>query len=257
MKKLILPVIAVTMVVGCTPHGKWSPYSTFNRGSALELQEATRQASMAKTPQQALAYYEAVYNNNPRDEVVAITYAKELRKAGFPERGIKVLERKYSGNPSQEVVLEYMKNYIATGRFDSAEKQLKIRIAREAEDYRDEMVQNYLAAVRHARVQKIIEPERPDFGEPQGNPQYHNLLGVIYDAQGKREKAEVEFRNALSRWDGEKGVVENNLALCLANQGKLEEAMTIISKAFVDAPERPQVARNLEIITALYKGEKN
>lgn len=256
MKKVILPLIAVTMVAGCTPHGKWSPYSVFNRGSAMELQQASRQAAVAKSPQQALGYYEVVYANNPKDEAVATAYAQALRNAGFAQRGIKILDDHYDADSSPEAVLEYIKGHIASGQFGAAENLIQARIAADTQDEKDKMVDEYLSAVRHARIQKIIEPERPNFDQPQGNPQYHNLLGVIYDAQGEQAKAEVEFRNALSRWDGEAGVVENNLALNLANQGKVKEAMTVISRAFVAAPDRPQVARNLEIITSLYKGQK-
>ncbi len=257
IKKLSLALIALALVTACTPHGKVTPFSKntlFNFRSPIDLKEAKRQASIYKNAQKELSYYEVAYNKSPEDDEIALAYAQALRQAGFANRSIVVLEKHYrKWGGSQEIALEYIKAHISAGEFDEAKTLLKKRIAYDALNQQKDIKQEYLAAVREARIQKTIEPERPNFEAPQGDPEYHNLLGVIYDATGHSDKAEIELRNALDRWEGDPGVVENNLALALANQGKLEEAVRFISKAFVAAPDRPQVVRNLEIISALSK----
>lgn len=259
MKKLIIPILMAATLGGCTPHGKGTPFSKwplFSNRATAQLENASRQASLAKSPQQALSYYETVYNKYNDEELVAVAYAKALRTSGFPARSIKVLDPHYgSKKVSQEAVIEYIKAHIAAGDYIQAQQLAQARIIFESGDAQKDAKEEYLESVRQARIQKMIEPERPAFNTHQGDPELHNLLGIIYDAQGESEKAEAELRSALSRWQGDRGLVENNLALALAHQGKLEQAMTMISKAFVSEPDRPQIARNLEIIGALYKNK--
>ncbi len=238
--------------MGCTPHGLTTPYS--KKDSALALKEASRQASIAKTPQQALSYYETVYNKNRGDQMVAYSYAKALRGAGFYDRAVRVLDSHYMARDvSQETIFEYIKNHIAAARFQEAQTLLQKRIDIETSQLKKQIMQQYLQDVKQARLERTIEPDRPDFSQIVVHPEYHHLLGVVYDAQGRFSEAERQFRKALSVNIANEAVVKNNLALSLAHQGQIKEAMQLVSQAFILNPERPEIAQNLELITRLYQ----
>ena len=71
------------------------------------------------------------------------------------------------------------------------------------------------------------------------------------DAQGKHPEAERAFRKALDYWQGDPTTVMNNLALNLASQEFLDEAIEILNKAKAISPDRIEVERNLRIVMAL------
>ena len=71
------------------------------------------------------------------------------------------------------------------------------------------------------------------------------------DAQKKHQAAEVAFREGLEHWQGDSTPILNNLALNLASQGHLEEALSLIEKAQQLSPSRMDLERNRRIIATL------
>ena len=76
-------------------------------------------------------------------------------------------------------------------------------------------------------------------------------LGIALDAKEMHPEAERAFRKALENWEGDPTTIMNNLALNLATQGFIDEAIEILEKAKALSPDRIEIERNLRIIRTL------
>jgi len=76
-------------------------------------------------------------------------------------------------------------------------------------------------------------------------------LGTALDAQGYHPQAEAAFRKGLNAWRGDPAPILNNLALNLASQGHLDEALSVLDKARKAEPGRMEIERNYRIISTL------
>ncbi|MDF3024095.1 MAG: tetratricopeptide repeat family protein [Alphaproteobacteria bacterium] len=79
----------------------------------------------------------------------------------------------------------------------------------------------------------------------------YNMMGVVLDAKGQHKDAEDMYHQALAGWKGNPASVMNNLALSLANQGLFDQSLTTLRKALVIAPDKQEVARNIQIVSDL------
>lgn len=86
--------------------------------------------------------------------------------------------------------------------------------------------------------------------DPEDSKAYH-YLGVALDSRGSHKEAERAFRKALDFWEGDPTPIMNNLALNLAAQEQIDEALEILEKAKTLAPDRLEIERNLRIVRAL------
>lgn len=197
-----------------------------------QLFKAANDAVAAGNTAVALDVYGKLYKRHPHNENVGIGYAQFLRKSGKAQQAADVLlpftltshgqEEKTTPAPlSPQLANELAADYVALGRFDEAKALLTPVIDSAAKNpWRDETA---------------------------------NLMGVVLDAQGDHAQAEKMFRAALDGWKGDRTSVMNNLALCLASQGKFDESLTILRKALLAAPNNVAVARNIQIVTDLRK----
>lgn len=76
-------------------------------------------------------------------------------------------------------------------------------------------------------------------------------LGTALDAQNYHEQAEVAFRRGIDNWKGDPAPIMNNLALNLASQNKLDQAIDMLKKAQEISPGRIELERNMRIINTL------
>lgn len=223
---LLVSVAAVALLPGCNDidyllHENYRPTKT---GEQSEVNEAMQSVIDKAAAQQgidlrALRMLERAYRENPGPET-ATAYARALRKSGYANRAAIILGPfAVEAEASTELRTEYAAVQLELGRWAAAEETAA-------------------SAVR----------DDPD--SPKAARAYH-LLGVALEAQGRHAEAERAFRRALSLWEGDPAPVENNLALNLAAQGKLEEAERILLKARADNPNRPDIARNLRMIESL------
>lgn len=188
---------------------------------------------------EALNLYERLYNEstsginifNPSSEksaATALNYAQLLRKTGKAERALAVLAPyaehragKTNFRAAPAVMNEYAAINIELGQFARAEQVL------------NHVLEDASAKSQHADA--------------------YNLLGVAFDAQGRHKEAEQTFRQALSLWEGDKTSVLNNLAVCLASQGLFDESLLALRQALILAPNKSEVAHNIQLISALRK----
>lgn len=170
----------------------------------------------------SLAEAEKLYKQRPDDELLAADYARALREEGRSDRAALVLGPFATGKkPAALTLAEYSSIQITLGDYKRAEKFARKAIAAD-----------------------------------QGNFRAYQNLGVALDAQAKHQDAEKAFRKGLEIWQGDPVPIMNNLALNLASQGYLDEAIDILRRAQAMAPDRVEIERNVRIVTALQQAAR-
>lgn len=165
----------------------------------------------------ALKSVESAYKKKPKAQT-ALPYAIALRKAGYANRASIVLAPfAKDKNVSLEIKEEFAAIELDLGRFRSAE-------------------------------QVAADAIRTD---PHGAYRAYNYLGLALEAQGRHVEAERAFKKSAELWQGDASVVLNNLGLNLLAQEKLPEAERALAKAAAMAPDRLEIARNLNIVRAI------
>ncbi|MGM0421560.1 MAG: tetratricopeptide repeat protein [Pseudomonadota bacterium] len=230
------PILMTAMVfclalAGCEAHIDGQPTARQSENTETtneRLETAAKQAITDGNTDEALISYEKLYRQDSRDPQTALNYAYVLRKTGNAERAVLVLapfvdaKDKKSADPVDPLILlEHASSTLEMGRFKEAEGLLQDML------------------------------DSPDTVEL--DPQILNLIGVSMDAQGMHTVAEEYYREALEAWQGQPITVMNNLALNLTHQGYFDEALTLLRKAYVMAPERDIIAANIDLVTDLHK----
>lgn len=181
------------------------------------IDKALDQAEAAGDTQQTLILMEQVYQRNTDNAVVATRYARALREDEQLNKARLVLAPHVDGeNADDEAVTEMAMVHLGLGQYKEAEK--------------------------YAREAVVIDEK---------NGRAYLALGTALDAQNYHEQAEVAFRRGLDNWKGDPTPILNNLALNLASQGHLEEALGVLDKARKISPRRTEIERNYRIISTL------
>jgi Flp pilus assembly protein TadD len=213
-KSLSLLVLSTAMVTlsACASH-TGAPLTQVD----LAIERAEKHAAATQDPEKKLAVYERIYKQNPKSAKAATEYARHLRKQGriAQAESVITLFAEMSDNPSY-VYSEFAAIKLATGEHASAEIY-----AKEALEKQD------------------------------GDSFAYHTLGIALDGLGRYKEAEEAFRSALDNWEGNPVPVMNNLALNLATQGYIDEAISILERAKTLEPSRTELERNLRIIRAL------
>ena len=185
------------------------------------LERAAYSAATQGDRKQSLSYLERMYKRNSTDPIIATNYAAALREADYIDRASVVLAPFADDSGSSSAIkTEYAAIQLALGNYETAE-----RYAQKA----------------------ILQDEE--------NAKAYQYLGISLDAQNMHEQAERAFRKGLDHWKGDPTSIMNNLALNLATQEHLEEAIEILYKAQAISPDRIEIERNLRIVTALYESQ--
>ncbi|MDI1227685.1 MAG: tetratricopeptide repeat protein [bacterium] len=192
---------------------------------AHELKAAEDALATGNT-QDALELFRVVHEKKPRNDKITLRYAQLLRRNGNPKAAAVILSRRtvdMMGNPktgaSPAMLVELAAADIALGDFDGGEKALNA------------VLENQSASALHTEA--------------------YNMMGVVLDAKGRHKEAEDMYHQALSNWKGNPASVMNNLALSLANQGLFDQSLMTLRKALVIAPDKQEVARNIQIVSDL------
>ena len=189
---------------------------TTGTGPDVTGTQATSKKASAMPPI-PLATAEKRYKQKPSDPKAAMDYAKSLRHADFANQASTILmpfareKETIPGMKSEMAAIE-----LALGNFDSAEEFGKQAVRQDPTDY--------LA--------------------------YQNL-GIALDAKQMHPEAERAFRKALENWQGDPTIIMNNLALNLASQNFVDEAIEILEKAKTLSPDRIELERNLRIVRTM------
>ncbi|MBL4588504.1 MAG: tetratricopeptide repeat protein [Alphaproteobacteria bacterium] len=186
------------------------------------LNRAAAQALKAGNTEQAISILEKSYQRNSQNASIATQYAYALRKVGQIDKADLVLQSfANKADASIATQQEYASIQLETGEYATAE----------------------------TFARKVI-------GREEKSSEAQHTLGIALDAQGKHEEAEKHFRTALDMWEGDPVPIMNNLALNLAAQEHIQEAVDILKKAKSIAPNRIEIERNLRIISTLNEAPK-
>lgn len=197
------------------------------RKQAVEsrLTTAAAEAIAAGRTADALTHYEKLYRSDKKDPINALNFAQLLRRSARGDEAIEVLHPfiKASDKKSQKISPLLLNEYAAA----------------------------LVEKGQLSQAQKIIDRVLADEEYANSHADAMNLLGVALDAQGRHKEAETMFRMALQGWNGNPTTVMNNLALCLANQAMFDEALTTLRQALVMAPDKQEIARNIQLVSEL------
>lgn len=181
------------------------------------IERATQASGSSRYSNRSLSSLERDYKNDSTNPDLAIAYARALREDGDLSRADLVLAPLANDAQSPaEAKTEFAAIQLAMGDNKAAQKYAAKALRQDPDDARA-----YLYS------------------------------GIALDAEGDHKQAEQSFRNALSRWQGDATPIMNNLALNLAAQEHLDEAIELLTKAKEISPDRIEVERNLRIVTAL------
>lgn len=230
-----LAVLATALLLsGCVAAtndaGAGAPFDSMAGKKAMterRLATAAIDAIAEGKANEALVHYEKLYKRSFKNADVSLNYAQLLRKAGRVDEAVAVLKpfaakdgALMSGNPPLAMIkTEYAAALIAQGDFAGA--------------------QSLLDTV-------LTSPDAAEF-----HPDASHLAGIALDAQGQHKAAEKLFRQALDGWTGDPTSVMNNLALNLASQGLFDESLTTLRRAQVMAPDKTEIAQNIDIVNDL------
>jgi Flp pilus assembly protein TadD len=211
---LILGASSV-LLVGCT---------TTNTGSNPQvdkaLERASKRGATIKDPDKEAAMYGRIYKQNPSSAKAATEYARILRKQGQLDKAEAVLAIFAADSASPHFAYsEFAAIKLAKGEYS------------EAEIYVDDALE--------------LKPD---------DAYALHLSGIALDGLSRYKEAEEAFRGALDNWEGNPVPIMNNLALNLATQGYIDEAISILERARTLEPDRKEIERNLRIIRALNEG---
>lgn len=209
--------LSVLALAACGTTG--SNHSNPSEASRVDsiLERAAREAKASGNKAETVVLLEKIYQRNPDDAAIATSFGQALREDEQLNRARQVLFPYTEGkNAYPDAVVELAMVQLALGQYKEAELT-----SRRAVELDEKSGRAFLA------------------------------LGTALDAQNYHEQAEVAFRRGVDNWKGDPAPIMNNLALNLASQNKLDQAIDMLLKAKEISPGRVELERNLRIIRTL------
>lgn len=198
-----------------------TPKSTVASTIDGALEQAIVDAESRGNKQESLSILDQIYKRNAGDAMVASRYARALREDEQLKRARQVLAPHIGGkNPHPEALTEMAMVNLGLGQYPDAE----------------------------ISAQQAIDIDPAQAGRA------YLALGTAQDAQGNHKAAEESFRKGLNIWKGDPAPILNNLALNLAAQGNIDEALAVLERARKLSPGRMEIERNYRIISTLNEG---
>jgi Flp pilus assembly protein TadD len=213
----LLASLSVLALAACssTGGGNMTNKSDAARVESI-LARAARDAKAAGNKGEALVLLEQLYNRNPEDAAIATAFGQSLREDEQLNRARQVLTPFTGSKPYPDAVVELAMVQLALGQYQEAELTARRAVSLDPKSGRA-----FLA------------------------------LGTALDAENRHEDAETAFREGLDKWQGDPAPILNNLALNLASQNKLDQALDMLRKAKQISPGRVEIERNMRIISTL------
>lgn len=184
------------------------------------IQRAAETAWASRDYGAAASHYAVLYGREPNNLQFAARYAEAARRSGDPKAGAEVLDALVGqGLGGAPIQIELAKANLQLGRVGVA-----------------------LAAARQAVARE------PNLGESQV------VLGLALDAIGEHAAAAAAYQEALAKGGPGSARILNNLALSLAQAGKLNESVQTLRKASRLDSEIASISQNLSLIEEIAGG---
>ncbi len=218
-----LLLTAVLALGGCQTTGTERSSESYTSPASHEqrldaaIEKAAIQASRSGSSSARLLALEKQYKRNSNRPAYGLAYAQGLRQAGYLNRASAILTP-FANKDNALVGIKTEMSMIALG------------------------LGNYDAAERYAQEAIIQDP---------GDHYAYQNLGIALDAKEMHPEAERAFRKGLEYWEGDPTTIMNNLALNLATQGYIDDAVGVLERAKKISPDRIEIERNLRIIRTL------
>ncbi|MBI1301692.1 MAG: tetratricopeptide repeat protein [Alphaproteobacteria bacterium] len=222
LSKTLLFTIAIMPLSACMTTSSPEKVAQQEKPSINERLDAALETAVIATSKDSqatskLLKLEKQYKNDSENPEIALAYAQALRQAELLPRAEVVLkpfaeeDLAYPGVKTEMSMIA-----LARGNYDRAEKYAQDAVLQNTEDY-----------------------------------QAYQNLGIALDAKEMHPEAERAFRKGLENWKGDPTSIMNNLALNLATQGFVDEAIEVLERAKALSPHRVEIERNLRIIRTL------
>ena len=217
MSGLAIVALAAWLVAGCTtPVGDAAGKE---KAISEALAEAAYGAQQSFDYRRAASHYQRLYERNPDNIAALVGYARNLRYGGHVMEAIRAIRKgigKHGEKP--DLVLELGKAQLAASLLEDSRISL-------------------------SKALKLM-PDRWDV---------HSAMGILYDRTGKFDAAKEEYRKALELAPRNTAAL-NNLALSLAQAGKLDAGIDILKKLARSEYSTVQTRQNLALLYGL-KGD--
>lgn len=201
-----------------TTSGENSAASATDKTQVNEaIERAAHSAGLRTEEQKSLFMAEQAYKKDSKNAQNVLNYGRALRRAGQFTIASTVLEATANQKDGiSDIKTEMSSVQLELGNYDRAEKYAQEAVIQNPEDY---------LAFRN--------------------------LGIALEAKSMHAEAERAFRKGLDTWKGDPTPIMNNLALNLATQGFVDEAIDILEQAKTLAPDNMKVERNLRIVRTI------
>lgn len=197
----------------------------------------------------AVSIYETAEARSPKDPQLNMQLAVALDSAGRHAEAAAAFEKAAALDPKNSVPALYsgLLNH-QTGHDDKAVPELKTALALGT----TEKFQAYAALAEAASAAKQNDEAIKDYAlaaqaKPDDFTTEYNL-GVLEQNSGKKAEAEAAYRKALTlKTDDAKALagVRSNLSLLLIDDGKLDEAASLLAQAAQGDPKNAEYENNL------------
>ncbi len=210
--------LVAAVLAGCAPTEKGEKQVSYKE----TLRDAAIVAHQSFDYEAAATHYRSLYERDSGDTEALLGVARNLRYLGSSGEAIEAMVTGISDHGQiPAFVLELAKSQITARRFDEAKKTLE------------------LAA-------KLL----PD------NWDVLSTTGIFHDYVGEFDAAQAAYGGALELSPNNVAVI-NNLALSLAQSGKLDDGIAILAKLLNDKKSTPHTRQNLAMLYALAGDIKN
>jgi len=210
-------VLAFTVLVaGCAQN-----MGAMKEGEGEPGPDMTNLAPVAARAEQNRSYEEAaklygtLLSQDPTNRGYLLKLAKNLRYSGLTQNAIDLLTRPETPGDDPMVMLELGKCYLAADQLNLA-----------------------LPVLQKSKAAAPLNWEAP------------STLGVVLDYLGQNQAAQQEYAVAL-QLSPENPTILNNLALSLAQEGRLDEAIATLERAIDQQSAQAQTRQNLALLMAL------
>ena len=215
---LFLCWLAAAVLAGCAQSDQVEKQVSYKE----TLRDAAIVAHQSFDYEAAATHYRSLYERDPGDTEALLGVARNLRYLGSSGEAIDVMVKGIADHGQiPAFVLELAKSQITARQFDEASETLE------------------LAA-------KLL----PD------NWDVFSTTGIFHDYVGEFDTAQAAYHAALELSPNNVAVV-NNLALSLAQSGKLDDGIAILVKLLNDRKSTPHTRQNLAMLYALSGDIKN
>lgn len=207
-------IMAILFSGGCLQSTKDIPEKTGTITAALW--ELANGSEAANEYEKAASYFDRIYQSDPKSKKALLGYTRNLRYLGLPKESIQTIQIGLENfvNDS-DLMMELAKSQLAASLIRDAETTLK-----------------------------TISQEEPKRWET------YSALGIINDRLQNYRKAQNSYKRALELSPNNVDVT-NNLALSLAQSGKLYKAIKLLENIVSSEKSSVQTRQNLALLYGL------